>query len=488
MELIINTLMVQFSYSFCMALLHSFWQAALLVLLYFIVDRIVHKHNAPLAKRNFLYSTIVAQLILFGITFSIYFFDTTPLSKLTAVLQPITQYLSSSNIQWLTPWVFGLYVFIIIIKMAKAIYAWLYFKQQFRFGLQKPTVDLKLFTEIKALQFGIKRKVKLWLSSSVNTPITFGFFRPIILLPVALVNKISTQQAETLILHELTHIRTNDYLFNWFLIIAESIFFFNPFIISLCNKIRLEREKNCDIQVMSFKYSPALYAETLLQAERMKQLVPSFQLAAVNNKKHLLKRIQFFTNEQILNQPVRFNIVAPLIGLVLLLMLSTAILFQAGNKGVSLQVTADNQFLPFNNYVVPGAETERPVIYNNKPVTQKVTGSVSAKPVADNKSKAVANPVTETETKNELIAEPLELNYAIPAVTISENDASRQIIIKEEGSGSSSVTTYHLSFENGKWILQPEWMITAKELRLDSLSLKLDSLNKNLKKIYSSQQ
>jgi len=281
--------MVQFSYSFCMALLHSFWQAALLWLLYFIIDSIIHKHNAPLAKRNFLFTAIAAQLVLFGITFSIYFFDTAPLSKLTAVLEPITTYLNSSNTQWLTPWIFGLYILIIFYKLAKAIYTWLYFKQQYKSGLQKPAVDLKLFTELKALQFGIKRKVQLWLSSSVNTPITFGFFRPVILLPVALVNHISTQQAETLILHELTHIRTNDYLLNWILIITESIFFFNPFVLNLCKKIRLEREKNCDLQVMSFQYSPALYAQTLLQAERMKQLVPSFQLAAVNKKKHLFK-------------------------------------------------------------------------------------------------------------------------------------------------------------------------------------------------------
>ncbi len=473
-----------------MALLHSFWQAALLWLLYFIIDTIIHKHHAPLGKRNFLYAAMVAQLVLFGITFSIYFFDTTTLAKLTGILQPVTGYLNSSSLQWLTPWIFGSYIFIIVFKMLKAIYSWLYFKQHYRSGLHKPPVDLKLFTEIKAFQFGIKRKVKLWLSNTVHTPITFGFFRPVILLPVALVNHISTQQAETLILHELTHIRTNDYLLNWFLIIAESIFFFNPFVISLCNKIRLEREKNCDIQVMSFKYSPALYAETLLQAERMKQLAPGFQLAAVNTKKHLLKRIQFFTKEGILNQPLRFNIVAPLIGLVLLLMLSTAILFQAGNQGISLQIMADNRLLPFTNYETPVMETESPIIANYNTVDKYITGNtVPARPVLPDQTKPVSKPATATKPDMELIkgAVELDLNYALP-VSISENDASRQIIIKEEGSGTSTVKTYYLNFENGKWVLQPEWVITAQEFKLDSLSLKLDSLKINLKKVYSSQQ
>ncbi|MBK6635063.1 MAG: M48 family metalloprotease [Chitinophagaceae bacterium] len=63
----------------------------------------------------------------------------------------------------------------------------------------------------------------------------FWFFKPVILLPVALVNNISTQQAETLILHELAHIRTNDYLLNWFLLTAETLFFLILFVLGSVN-------------------------------------------------------------------------------------------------------------------------------------------------------------------------------------------------------------------------------------------------------------
>ena len=101
-----------------------------------------------------------------------------------------------------------------------------------------------------------------------------------ILLPVALLNNINTAQAETLVLHELSHIKTNDYLLNWFLVVADTIFFYNPFVSALCRRIRIEREKYCDINVIAFAYSPALYAETLLKAERIKQMIPNFQLAA----------------------------------------------------------------------------------------------------------------------------------------------------------------------------------------------------------------
>lgn len=481
--------MIQFTYSFCMALLHSLWQAALLMLLYIIVDKLTHKNSAPLAKRNFLYAAITAQLILFSLTFSIYFYSGEGIGSLSNTIQNITNALGSENLKVLTPWIFSLYIFIIVGKLIKAVYSWYHFKHQFKTGLQKSAVELRLFTELKAYQFGIKRKVKLWLSHSVQTPVTFGFFKPIILLPVALVNNISTKQAETLILHELTHIRTHDYLLNWFLVIAETIFFFNPFITGLCKQIKLEREKHCDMNVMSFEYSPALYAETLLLAERMKQLTPVFQLAAVNRKKHLLQRIQFFTNEKVLNQTLRFNIVAPLIGLVLMFMLCTAVLFQSPKTTAQLQtVTGGVHYIPLDNYIISNTETGTQILTDNIKTEQETDFNKIILPVSEPANSTIHPPsVCKPEPENDVEPPTLDLNYAKP-IAEKENDAARQIIIKEEGSTGASIKVYNLIFEDGKWILQPELVMSSKEIIIDSLNSKVDSLQRKLKKIYPDQQ
>ena len=54
------------------------------------------------------------------------------------------------------------------------------------------------------------------------------------------------------------------------------------------------------------------------------------------------------------------------------------------------------------------------------------------------------------------------------AMNIAEktNNGNRQIVIKEESSGfkSSTVKVYWLKFENGKWVLQPEWMLAARKI------------------------
>lgn len=489
--------MIQFTYSFCMAMLHSLWQAALLMLLYLVVDKLTHKNGAPIAKRNFLYIAIAAQLTLFTVTFSICFFSSTGVGSLTGTIQNIADSFGYENLKLVTPWIFTLYVFIITGKLIKAVYNWYQFKYQYKTGLIKPDVDLKLFTRSKAHQFGIKRKVTLWLSNSIQTPVTFGYFKPIILLPVALINNISTKQAETLILHELTHICTNDYLLNWFLVIAETIFFFNPFITNLCKKIKLEREKHCDISVMSFEYAPALYAETLLLAERMKKLTPVFQLAAVNRKKHLLQRISFFTSEKVMTQRLHFNIFTPLICLALLFMLSAAILFQSSKTAAQMQTTAGIHYLPSDNYIFPNSETGTPVFTNNIVKNeQATTNKTIVSPVAEEVKSIieteppVCNPQTlpENDVETEAIAMS-ELNFAKPMAT-TDNDATRQIIVTEEGSGGAvTVKIYQLSFEDGKWILQPELVLSKKEMLPDSAKTnKPDTSQRKLKRSYPTQQ
>ena len=69
-----------------------------------------------------------------------------------------------------------------------------------------------------------------------------------------------------------------------------------------------------------------------------------------------------------------------------------------------------------------------------------------------------------------------EMEFAFPAAA-KENDADREIVIQEESSGSknNSVKVYHLSFKNGQWVIQPQWMATAKEMHYDSLGKHTDS-------------
>lgn len=484
--------MAQFAYSFCLAMLHSLWQSALLMLLYLAANHIFLQKSSPLAKRNFLFVLLLSQALLFTLSFFIFYSGQQVVYTEDGIGKTISGFIYNQGIEKAAPWVFLGYTLVIIFRLANSVFSWISFKKKYKLGLQRPVVDLKLFTEMKAHQFGITRKVKLWFSNTIHTPVTFGFFKPVILLPVALMNNISTRQAETLIIHELTHIRTNDYLLNWFLLFIETVFFFNPFIRSFCNRVRMEREKNCDMGVMAFEYSPVLYAETLLQAEQMKQLVPGFQLAAVNRKKQLLNRIRFFSGEINFARPARFNMIVPLAGLMIMLLLSSALLFKPGGLQNIAASATTLPYLPFGSIETPESRT-----YTAEPIANAVNPTIN-KPaevdkqisVAEKKSEELQSVIDELGKEAEaLAAKQAELTYVMP-ITSTETDGDKQIIIQEESSGSRSATvkTYTLRYENGQWILEPVWSLSAKDIPEDSLLKKMDSSNGKLKRVVPRQQ
>lgn len=492
--------MASVSYSFCMAMLHSLWQAAALWLLYIGFNTLLPAKNSPLAKRNFLFLLITAQLVLFTGTLLFYYLDTSETAATINFNNIASQFLPEDTLRQITPWLFVAYVLILAQRTIHSIYTWVRFKKQYRKGLQKPDIDLKLFTDQKALLFGIKRKVKLWFSETIHTPVTFGFLKPVILLPVALMNRISTEQAETLIVHELTHIRSNDYLLNWYLVIMENIFFFNPFLHSMAGKIRLEREKYCDINVMAFEYPALLYAQTLLEAERIKQVVPAFQLAAVQRKKQLLQRIQFFTGDLHFGKDKRIHVITPVITLLLFCSLATAILFRSGHSRSALaeialvrenaipsdpentpgdENTPDAENAADNAFAADGMAWAKAIesVLDEKKLATLSRTVAEQQPAIEEKLKAMEPFIKSIQKKAEELSDRINTTFIQP-VAYQEADNSRQIVVREEQSGTkaASIKVYRVSFQNGEWKVVPEWMVSAKERIFDSSAMP-DSLS-----------
>ncbi len=152
-----------------------------------------------------------------------------------------------------------------------------------------PTWDKHL--ERLAAQLRIPRKVQLLVSGYIQVPVMLGFLKPIILLPVAMVNNLTPVQLEAILLHELAHIKRNDYLLNIFQSIVETILFFNPFVWQISRIIRQEREHCCDDLVVS-SIQPLHYAQALVALEEYRLSSNALAMAAANNKQHLFNRIK----------------------------------------------------------------------------------------------------------------------------------------------------------------------------------------------------
>ncbi|MBL0146642.1 MAG: M56 family metallopeptidase [Chitinophagaceae bacterium] len=454
--------MAQFAYIFSISMLHSLWQSALLLAFYFLFTKLFSQ-TSPLTKRNFLFASLLIQILLFFAGFCFHFFSFGANVQLPELFNSITPYLPAKQSLLSTTFLlFVTYCVFVTLKCVHSIYTWYLFKQQLKTTLQKPLVQLKLFTTLHAHHLGIKRTVSLWFSQRVTTPITFGFLKPIILLPVSLANNISTQQAETLILHELAHIKANDYLLNFVLIGLETIFFFNPFVLTLCKKIRLQRELHCDGMVIQYNYSPILYAETLLQAAQFK-LSPVFSLAATSNKKQLLKRIQYFTNKQNYTTKKYQSALLPLFILVYvaIFLVSMFSIAPVNSKFTTLQETI---FIPSVN-----TELALPFTTQAKPVTK--TKQTTKQKISTAKAK-LTTPYT---TLFDVVLTPQDMVENVFPVAQIETDNIKQIIIREEQSGSkkSSISVYNLIYKNGKWVIQPQWM--ASKHNIDSAATNYDS-------------
>ncbi|MES2703606.1 MAG: M56 family metallopeptidase [Bacteroidota bacterium] len=154
-----------------------------------------------------------------------------------------------------------------------------------------PDEKWQLFTNEWKEKLGIARHVELRLSRRITVPMMCGIIKPIILLPVATLNNLTTEEAETILLHELAHIKRHDYLLNIVQVIAETILFFNPFVWLISATIRREREHCCDDMVMQCVARPLMYARALTVLEQ-NLLHNGLAQAATGQKNQLLNRIK----------------------------------------------------------------------------------------------------------------------------------------------------------------------------------------------------
>lgn len=137
----------------------------------------------------------------------------------------------------------------------------------------------------------ISGKVKLFLSEYIDVPVVIGYLKPVIYLPFTVANHLTSEQIEAILLHELAHVKRNDFLINLLQTFIETILFFNPFVWLISKMIREERENCCDDLVLSIA-RPGLYAQTLLALEEKRLYKGQFVMAAAGKKQQLYDRIK----------------------------------------------------------------------------------------------------------------------------------------------------------------------------------------------------
>ncbi|MFT4154056.1 M56 family metallopeptidase [Parafilimonas sp.] len=205
------------------------------------------------------------------------------------------------------PYTAALYLCILLYKLIKLSFAFGNTQQLKKHDLKKIAAEQRIFVQEYARLFSIRRKIKIYLSEKVICPLTMGFLKPVILIPVAAVNHLSTQQLEAIILHELAHIKRADYLLYLLQSLVDKIFFFNIFAVMLGDIIEKERENACDDWVLQFRYNSMHYAEALFKLGRLKVL-PAMAMPLQGRKENLLLcRIKRLLHNTAHHQTINFR-------------------------------------------------------------------------------------------------------------------------------------------------------------------------------------
>ena len=169
------------------------------------------------------------------------------------------------------------------------------------FGLHKLRKNARLIDsgpfrellETLKTRMDIRRPVTLATSSHVQTPISLGVWRPVILLP----NQLRTDNLEKLklaFIHELAHIRRYDALINWCQQIFGAFCFFHPLFRLASRHLTQAREQLCDNWVIQQSDKRGEYAAFLagsLETATSNGIARAVSLAVIPTKYSVMRRI-----------------------------------------------------------------------------------------------------------------------------------------------------------------------------------------------------
>lgn len=131
--------------------------------------------------------------------------------------------------------------------------------------------------------------VKVLTSLEVPVPImstpnlielgVFGIFRPVLLLPEGIAERLNPAELDAILAHEFCHVRRRDNLAAAIHMMVQAVFWFHPLTWWIGARLVDERERACDEEVLRLGYKPKVYAESIL---RVCKLYLSSPLACVS--------------------------------------------------------------------------------------------------------------------------------------------------------------------------------------------------------------
>jgi bla regulator protein BlaR1 len=268
------------SYNVAWTLLHFLWQGALVGGIYLFLVRLT---STTRQQHALALVALVVLLTLPAVTFH-QLAQAEPAALLTdstltatagvagdAMVVDDTQAAPASTSSWSHLLVFGWLAGALVIAL-RLLRDWRLLRRAIRTGTEPPA-ELATMLQRQIERVGIRRHVRMRLTARITSAGVYGWLRPVILLPTALALCMPRDQLETLLAHELAHVRRADFLANSLALLARTLLYFHPVVHRVCRDLERAREQLCDDLVVSLDIDRIKYARALSAAETFRQQV-----------------------------------------------------------------------------------------------------------------------------------------------------------------------------------------------------------------------
>jgi uncharacterized protein (TIGR03435 family) len=169
----------------------------------------------------------------------------------------------------------------------------------------RPAVPANTGRELEVLRRLEKARgakpIGLFSSDAALEPGIAGIVRPVLLLPAGISDRLTDEQLEAIMTHELCHVRRHDNMMAALHMVVEAMFWFHPLVWWVGARLVDERERACDEEVLRMGSDRQVYAQGILKVCEFYLESPLVCVAGVTGSS-LKKRIEQIMMHRIVHQ------------------------------------------------------------------------------------------------------------------------------------------------------------------------------------------
>ena len=280
-------------------LFHSLWEGAIIAL---ILASALWAIRSARVRHAVACLALAAMLASFGLTFGRLILQQQIQDSAAGIreLPPapgvfgdqwrVVKSATESRVTDLLPWLAPFWAAGVLIFHLRSLASWMVESRLRWRGLCRASDPWQLKLDQLGARLRLSRPVALFESCLADVPVVIGYLRPMILMPVGLLAGLPAGQLESILLHELAHVRRYDYLVNLLQTLVEGLLFYHPAVWWISGVIRAERENCCDDLVVATTGDAHEYAAALATLEQNRWSTRETALAATGG--NLVKRIR----------------------------------------------------------------------------------------------------------------------------------------------------------------------------------------------------